>query len=117
VPLLTAAEPIDRLRYQAVLVFDHFDADKAGRLTADQVQQFLVASARKVSVEHAGMPHHLLLDLTWQRSKQPGTTRGLSVSISQLTVPRCAMLCCAASCRSPPWRLCLPAGVVVARAV
>lgn len=48
--LLTSAEPIDRLRYQAVLVFEHFDTEKAGRLTAEQVQQFLTSSARKVGV-------------------------------------------------------------------
>lgn len=46
--LLTAAEPIDRLRYQAVLVFDYFDTAKAGRLTADQVQAFFTWSSRKV---------------------------------------------------------------------
>jgi hypothetical protein len=49
VSLLTSAEPIDRLRYQAVLVFEHFDTAKAGQLTADQVQQFFTSSARKVS--------------------------------------------------------------------
>jgi hypothetical protein len=53
VSLLTSAEPIDRLRYQAVLVFEHFDTAKAGQLTADQVQQFFVSSARKVSVKLA----------------------------------------------------------------
>lgn len=48
VSLLTSAEPIDRLRYQALLVFEHFDTAKAGQLTADQVQQFFTSSARKV---------------------------------------------------------------------
>jgi hypothetical protein len=48
VSMLTSAEPIDRLRYQAVLIFNHFDTAKAGQLTADQVQQFFAASARKV---------------------------------------------------------------------
>lgn len=47
--LLTTAEPIDRLRYQAVLVFDYFDTAKAGRLTAEQVQAFFTWSSRKVS--------------------------------------------------------------------
>lgn len=49
VSLLTTAEPIDRLRYQAVLVFDYFDTAKAGRLTAEQVQAFFTWSSRKVS--------------------------------------------------------------------
>lgn len=48
VSLLTTAEPIDRLRYQAVLVFDYFDTAKAGRLTAEQVQAFFTWSSRKV---------------------------------------------------------------------
>lgn len=50
VSMLTSAEPIDRLRYQAVLIFNHFDTAQAGQLTADQVQQFFAASARKVSL-------------------------------------------------------------------
>lgn len=33
-----------------MLVFEHFDTEKAGRLTAEQVQQFLTSSARKVGV-------------------------------------------------------------------
>jgi hypothetical protein len=49
VSMLTSAEPIDRLRYQAVLIFNHFDTAKSGQLTADQVQQFFASSARKVS--------------------------------------------------------------------
>jgi hypothetical protein len=27
---MQTAEPIDRLRYQAMLIFDHFDADRDG---------------------------------------------------------------------------------------
>jgi hypothetical protein len=50
VSMLTSAEPIDRLRYQAVLIFNRFDTTKAGQLTADQVQQFFASSARKVSL-------------------------------------------------------------------
>lgn len=52
--MLTSAEPIDRLRYQAALVFDHFDSGKAGQLTAEQVQQFFVWSARKVGAVLVG---------------------------------------------------------------
>jgi hypothetical protein len=63
VPLLTAAEPIDRLRYQALLIFAHFDGASAGRLSAEQVQQFFTWSSRKVGC------------VTW------------SITISRLVVP------------------------------
>lgn len=46
--VLKAAAPIDRLRYQAMLLFDHFDADKDGRLAPSELAAFFTYSGRKV---------------------------------------------------------------------
>jgi hypothetical protein len=48
---LTAAEPIDRLRYQGLLIFDNLDSTRTGQLSAAQLQQFLTMSARKVRAQ------------------------------------------------------------------
>jgi len=39
--VLQATRPIDRLRYQAKLIFDYFDQDRDGQLSATQVGQYV----------------------------------------------------------------------------
>lgn len=46
--VLTSTEPIDRLRYQAMLVFDHWDKANTGRLTGQQLDHFFTWCTRKV---------------------------------------------------------------------
>ncbi|WIA38558.1 hypothetical protein OEZ86_001874 [Tetradesmus obliquus] len=47
--VLTSTEPIDRLRYQALLMFDHWDSSSSGRLSGEQLGQFFTWCTRKVS--------------------------------------------------------------------
>ena len=46
--VLKAAAPVDRLRYQALLLFDHFDADKDGRLSPQELAAFFSYCGRKL---------------------------------------------------------------------
>ncbi|KAI8466512.1 MAG: hypothetical protein J3K34DRAFT_433633 [Monoraphidium minutum] len=46
--VLKAAQPVDRLRYQAMLLFDHFDADKDGALSPQEAAAFFLYSGRKL---------------------------------------------------------------------
>lgn len=46
--LLKSAQPVDRLRYQALLLFEHFDADHDGLLSADELAAFFTYSGRKL---------------------------------------------------------------------
>lgn len=48
--VLTSTEPIDRLRYQALLMFDHWDSSSSGRLSGEQLGQFFTWCTRKVRV-------------------------------------------------------------------
>jgi hypothetical protein len=45
---LRSAAPVDRLRYQALLIFDHFDADADGRLLPSELSAFLNYAGRKL---------------------------------------------------------------------
>jgi hypothetical protein len=45
---LTNTEPIDRLRYQALLMFDQWDSSRSGHLTGEQLGQFFMWCTRKV---------------------------------------------------------------------
>jgi hypothetical protein len=48
--VLTNTEPIDRLRYQALLMFSHWDSSNSGRLTGEQLGQFFTWCTRKVGI-------------------------------------------------------------------
>eukprot|EP00879_Flechtneria_rotunda_P013782 GHRR01014395.1.p1 GENE.GHRR01014395.1~~GHRR01014395.1.p1 ORF type:complete len:371 (+),score=114.23 GHRR01014395.1:49-1161(+) len=47
--VLTSTDPVDRLRYQAILMFDQLDQGRTGRLLGQDLQQFFTACSRKVS--------------------------------------------------------------------
>ncbi|GBF89320.1 hypothetical protein Rsub_02197 [Raphidocelis subcapitata] len=46
--VLKAAAPVDRLRYQGLLLFDHFDADGDGQLSSMELKAFFTYAARKL---------------------------------------------------------------------
>ncbi|GLC52776.1 hypothetical protein PLESTB_000667000 [Pleodorina starrii] len=45
--VLTSTRPIDRLRFQSILVFKHFDTDGDGRLTPEQIDQYAAYCAER----------------------------------------------------------------------
>lgn len=46
--LLTNTQPIDRLRYQALLIFEQLDTSHTGRLSGEQLASFVTSCSRKV---------------------------------------------------------------------